>query len=572
MTLNTSEKNDRKALEAELLAHGATIQGVAVICPLHPDKMPSGALYQRNNGSWAYHCHGCSPEYDGDIYDLRELRTGRKQFKADNAPPPIIEKTATKAKGFSLSEIVHRLQNEHDKVIAYLYESTTGKPLVCAMRIEDDGKKTFKQLHPSDGDLWAWGAPEKPWPLYNLRAVNQSVDCIIVEGEKSCESLISAGYCATTSLAGAGKSAYADWSSLKGKSIALWPDKDEKGIAHMRAVETLLSKADYALAGLSWIEPPEALSAKGDAYDYLENTSDGEQHNKIEELLKSATNLDGLSSLDKRISDTIDGARRAVALPFAETSRLSKALWPGTTTLLCGGPGSGKSFLLLQMLWYWISHGIKACCYELEEDVDYHLYRALVQFSGKPGLLDDDWVRVNKVHVDNAWSKYRPQIKILSQCLESSQTFAETLPMLSKWVAKKADAGYRVICIDPISVAEKSAKSWEDDRKFIRDIARITTEKQCSVVLVTHPKPGQKRYTLDDMAGGSSYQRLCQTALWLNKCEGGKTVEILSPHGSYETTCTHELALSKCRNGSGQGNRIAFDFKQLLFTEKGIMA
>ena len=123
---------------------------------------------------------------------------------------------------------------------------------------------------------------------------------------------------------------------------------------------------------------------------------------------------------------------------------------PGTVTLLCGDPGSTKSFLLLQAAAYWYEKGIKIALYELEEDRQYHLLRALVQRAALSDLFDHKWVQANADLVRQIRLDNKDFINGFGSCISQAPDKQTTLEQVAEWVEAKAKAGCRVIAIDPV--------------------------------------------------------------------------------------------------------------------------
>lgn len=66
-------KRDRGVLVAALENAGAVVKGKTVQCPFHPDKSPSGSIYQDGTGDWHYRCFVCQwtgKKSSGDIVDV----------------------------------------------------------------------------------------------------------------------------------------------------------------------------------------------------------------------------------------------------------------------------------------------------------------------------------------------------------------------------------------------------------------------------------------------------------------------------------------------------------------------
>lgn len=136
----------------------------------------------------------------------------------------------------------------------------------------EPGTKTFRACW-YDGNRWQYKLPEhlkKPnsKPLLNLgkiRSLTKRV--IIVEGEKACdaaEKLFPTNACTTWSGGCKGHNK-TDFSPLKDRKIALWPDADEAGHAAMRAVADKLLK--IGVQEVLIINPPEGVPSGWDAAD-----------------------------------------------------------------------------------------------------------------------------------------------------------------------------------------------------------------------------------------------------------------------------------------------------------------
>ena len=86
---------------------------------------------------------------------------------------------------------------------------------------------------------WKWLSFAKPRPIYglDLLAQNPKAQVLIVEGEKACDAArelfaaagVSAARLVVVSWPGGSKAIpHVDWSPLHGRSVALWPDADQK--------------------------------------------------------------------------------------------------------------------------------------------------------------------------------------------------------------------------------------------------------------------------------------------------------------------------------------------------------
>lgn len=566
---------DRQALINELIVHGAEVRGSVVRCPFHDDKNPSAGVYQsETDGVWRFKCHGCG--FLGDIYDVRARALGvnvsdiLKQTHEANRPKQHVFP--------DFESVLKTIPGQIDTTYYYTNPKTNRIDLCVIRYIGQDGKKSFSQVVPY-GSGFVKQAPAKPWPLYNRAKLQDAEIVIVVEGEKCVHALLDYDIVATTSPCGAGKAEHTDWSMLAGKRVILWPDNDANGIAHMKQVAKILEKISPA-PQVSWLDPSSLLlEEKEDVADFVKQTASSDRSREcirgiILAALDLARSLGPSSEVASQIEETIAGKRKTISFPWRRIGELTNALLPGTVTLICGDPGSAKSFFLIEALTHWYKNNEKVAVYELEEDRTYHLMRSLAQISGESQILDCEWVKSNPDKAREFIESQRSTIDGLGQCIWESPDKDITLDELAEWVEKMAKAGCRVIAIDPVTAATSNDKPWIADQRFVNRVKRIVKEFKTSLILITHPKKGAKGAVgLDDLAGGTAYQRFSQTILWIKQHEGGKKVNVKGDCGTHEITINRSVILAKTRNGKGQGFEIGYMFNghTLKFSEQGII-
>ena len=573
----TDERTIRKiqpALVRELELAGATVQGRTVKCPFHDDRSPSASIYQRDDGAWAFHCHTCS--WDGDIFDVRARRTGQELGDVLPGCESPRERTTTAPKepaaAFgSLEEIKEHFGDEHRET--YLYSEPTARANdLVVVHLHKHKKKTFRQFHPVDGG-YAWGASEKPWPIYDGGLSLETERVLFVEGEKCVEACRTIGVVATTTPCGAGKSEYADMSPLAGRRVVLWPDRDTAGVNHMQDVAGILEHLRPSPT-VYWIDPETLdLPPKGDVADYIERFGN-DAAAQIKTVMDNAVSMAGPSDEVVQVyEETISGKRRVVPWPWKLMGRLSRALMPQTLTLLCGEPGMGKSFMLLQAAAYWYAHGEQVAVYELEEDRAFHLSRGLAQELGTSDILEPKWVKNNPDWMRSQLKDKQSFLDGFGRCIFACPDSDISMDDLSDWVRDRARDGCRVIAVDPVTAAS-SEKPWRDDRKCIMDCKSIMRDSKSSLVLVTHPKKARrvKQPDLDDLAGGAAFQRFCQTIFWLDRPKH-ETCSVEKSAGTMEVELNRVVHFVKTRNGRGEGMRLGFNFspETLRFIEEGLI-
>ncbi len=571
-------KRDEKALASVLKEAGAEIRGRTVKC-FCDDVHPSGSIYS-TEGTFRYKCHKCGfngsildviAKVDGleitEVFRLLKSDTRARQNKPQSQPAKVFE---------SMEALTQAMPG----VVEARYDYTnpeTGKTEMIVFRCRIEKGKTFRQCRPA-GSGFVMEAPGKPWPLYNRSRIRTADTVIVSEGEKVVHSLHNYGFTATTSPAGAGKAHLADWTPLSGKNAVLWPDMDEPGEAHMLQVEKILQTLTPACR-VAVIEPEGLdLQAKEDAADYISQyETAGADKPEIQAAIQNAINKAkprGVSCcVGEMIEQTIAGDRVAVKWPWACIGGLTKALLPGTVTIICGNPGASKSFLLLEAAVYWYENGYKPAIYELEEDQRYHLSRCLAQKSKTSMMTDPDWIQDNPDRARSVFAEHQAFLDGFGGNVYASPDSQPTFKMLAKWTEDRAKAGCRVIAIDPITAAAHSRKdSWEEDSSFIHDIKRTAVDHECSIVLVTHPIKGMSNPDMTQLSGGAGYSRFSQTVLWLES-HNEKTSKVKTTCGTTEMDHNRTLHILKARNGKGQTVKLAcnFESESLTLRELGII-
>ena len=307
---------------------------------------------------------------------------------------------------------------------------------------------------------------------------------------------------------------------------------------------------------------------------YADDKPDSKR-NAVTCALEITTPAGASAGVNKIIEETIAGKRFAAPWPYPKLADFTKALLPGTVTALCGDPGDGKSFMVVQAAAYWFSKGIKVAVKMLEEDQAYHLHRALAQMCGDSRIIDDEWIKKNPEESRSFFRQHESFLNEFGRCIHAAPDEIQTLDQLADWTNQVASAGARVIVIDPITMAQASAKPWVDDLRFLATVKATLRKYEASLLLVTHPRKGNRSGapSLHDLAGGAAYQRFTQTVLWVRKFDQKKLAKCYGSHGQFETKLNRSIKLGKTRNGRGGGLEIGFDFsgKTLRFAEQGVV-
>lgn len=592
--MSTNEKDylrtDQFPLLEEMRKAGADVsRPKAIRCPFHDDKHPSSSIYEDEKGIWRFKCFACDINYD--VYDVQAKLSNRtpadilRELKQDSPPvrkylPPPVKKTPDEAKVYaSIDEIRNSLSGVKGE---YVYTNEDGIPLLYVFRVIDAlGKKTFQQASPH-GSGFVRKSIGKPWPIYRRMEIQESETVVVVEGEKCADSLAAIGVEATTSPCGAGNAKDADWSPIAGKTVYLWPDNDpvddkgvRKGIAHMKDVAAILEELNPPV-NLFWIDCDDlGLPPKGDVVDFIEKNGGATIESKriaVTSVLETARGMGPAEELRKHLESIISGARAVVEMPWNILSQVTNAMYPGAITLLCGDPGSTKSFFLLEALFHWHANGVPCAVYEMEDDREYHMLRHLAQAEYNSDFTNLDWITRNPEEIDAAMKRHWTFLNSFGRCISDAPSSVVTLPELLLWIKRRAAQGSRIIAIDPITACP-TKEPWVEDSDFLMKAKAIIREYGASLILVTHPKKGSKAAGMGDLSGGAAYQRFAQTILWIQAHEIAKLVTIETFNGCRKVKVNRTIRICKSRNSYGVSMNIGFHFDGGTFRsiEEGVI-
>ena len=569
MSVDTATlKGDRAALLAALERAGADVsRPSAMRCPFHEDQHPSAGVYQREDGTWAFKCHGCGVNFD--LIDVEARLTGsspEEVLRGLREPKP----ARGDSRAFSgIAEIEASVPGRHEATYLY-HHPDSGVVDLAVIRWHDGKKKGFYQAHCAGGS-WHLKKPPGLQPLYNRTRLRDAEEVVLVEGEKCVHALHRVGIVATTWPGGCKAVEGVDWRPLAGKSVVLWPDHDDNGREAMqRAAECLHRLSPPASTRLVATPSPGADAPGADAADVVEAGGDPAA------IIASAESSGPSHGLRRRIEAMAEGAWAAVPLPWPLLSNASRALLPGTVTLMCGEGGSSKSFWLLQAMVHWHTQGYRVAVMELEDDQTYHLHRTLAILTGNSRLTDDEWVRENPDEALVLSDSNAHLIDELGRVIHDAPAEGLTLDQMAEWAEQRAAEGCRVIAIDPVTAAEPEREPWVADKNFLKRLENAMVKHEASAVLVTHPRGGtaqNRRMTQDDMAGGRAYPRFAKTAFGMAVHADGRKVQVRRGRDKHIATANRSIRILKARNGLGHGWELAYHFDggRLCFEELGII-
>ena len=286
--------------------------------------------------------------------------------------------------------------------------------------------------------------------------------------------------------------------------------------------------------------------------------------NKAAEPAKS-----GAQILRERLDAIMSGRMRVLPTPWPLIDADVRLNLPGTINVLCGDPGSAKSFLTLQLFMHVLGIGESAWLYALEETMGWHLSRALAMVSGETRVTDMAYVQANPERVGLIYDRHTDEISKIGASLICANDRAVPADELLMWAEKRCSEGARLIGIDPITALLPSQKPWIDDHHTITQLRRIVDKYHAAVCIVTHPKKGRKfEISMDVIAGGAAISRFVNNVIWLERPEKPETHVLF---GGATVEADRILHVCKCRDGVAAGRKLSMSLRRdnLTFVEHG---
>ena len=221
-------------------------------CPAHVDDDPSLSLSDGEDGRVLVYCHGGCPQ-DVVIGELR--KRGLWPANGEWVKRPTAKERADWRPLLPVPSDAPQPTFAHSRLgrpsSAWIYRDNSARTLGYVARFDMAGGKEvlpYTYCESAEGRReWRWKGFPEPRPLYNLDKLAERPDdwVLIVEGEKTADAVgkLFPDHVAITSPGGSNAASAADWSPLKGRKAAIWPDADEPGRKYAEAVAELARKA-----------------------------------------------------------------------------------------------------------------------------------------------------------------------------------------------------------------------------------------------------------------------------------------------------------------------------------------
>ena len=409
------------------------------------------------------------------------------------------------------------------------YTDLDNNPMHWRIRLKhpDTGEKWIRPLM-RDGAGFVLKQPDyqNGTPLYRLHdlAVRQHEPVLIVEGETCADALAKLGILATTSGA-ADSAGKADWSTLTGRAVTIWPDNDEAGQRYAEAVKTALDAigCDVTLIDVAALD----LLAKGDCVDWLAAHQNARAADVLE--LPKINQPESTQSALNDVAGTLPyAASEVVMLRGCDIKPESiNWLWPGWMAagklhILGGAPSTGKTTIAMSFA-ATVTNGRNW------PDGSHSPQGNVVIWTGEDDPGDTLAPRLIMSGAEMS------RIYFVGDVFDSTgkRSFDPARDM-KPLADKLADIGdVRLLIIDPIvsAIAGDSHKNAEV-RRGLQPLVDLAGQMRCALVGITHFSKGTSgRDPVERITGSLAFGALARVVLVAarhqEEDEGGNTMRVL---------------------------------------------
>lgn len=568
--------------------------------PNHRDSTPS---FSYNPSTHSSHCFGCG--YNSDVLDA--------YMKANNATfidacEWLFEKTGVKYSFTQKNSIDKRyrypkpeLADNKDVVYAYLESRGISKETADYMNVQQDTKgnlvlnyydtndvltmvkiRKTHELAKGESKISALAGADTKHLLYGMNKVNITKPLIICCGEIDALSCIEAGATNAVSIP-FGDNAFQfvgeQWDFLQQfNEIIVIPDNDDSGDKFRKEITRRLGENRIKIAEVPtpYIdELTDEVIAIKDVNDLLVNVG----KNAVLCIINNAQEAEIESIVDytevKRFNMAdVDGFKSG----FNNLDSLLDKFYVGTTNLITGSSGAGKSSFLSTLICRAVEQGFPTFCFSGE----------LTTESLRSWI---DFVHCGQVNVNEYTNGNTPYYKIKPDAYDRINEFykgklffyrdgfdSKASSLLKTMEAVVCRKGVKCIVLDNMSVVDlenDDNNKWNKQDEFIREVIEFGKKWQVVIFVVLHPRKmdSVRRMSIYDLQGVASAANLSHRVLSLYRCSD-KDKEGVIKNGKYVVKPMPfdvVVDILKDRFGTGQNKWISLYYdvpSKRFFTNK----
>lgn len=365
---------------------------------------------------------------------------------------------------------------------------------VCRFQTPEGGKQTRPLTYCQDAHgnrAWRWKGFDALRPLYNAHFLEEFPDLpvVVCEGEKACDAAqtLLPGHVCVTWPNGSKSVNKADWSSLKERSVTVWPDADQAGHEAAEDIRRQLPQARI-------VTPPGDVAQGWDAADALAEGWTAERAVELVSMAVAPDKGDDFMAATVTAGDLLDSP----LLPISWI--LNGSLPDRCVGAVVGSPGVGKSQLLLQLSaavatgsgdfladeWVPLAGKVLCCCAEDDARVVQRRLKAVMN-----AWFADGNIGLSRSEIESRLREnliIRPATGEDLRLVGKGSDGAESTEIFDKlFQAAREIKDLRLIILDPKS---RFFGGDENDQAlntfFVANLEKIAIKTGCSVLVCHH--------------------------------------------------------------------------------------
>ena len=555
--------------------------------PAHDDHNPSCSY---NPKTYSFHCFSC--EYDVDLIDAIMIRDGcsfteacEELFELAGVEYDFTERGVKSRRDYRYPkpEYAPNKKNVYDywakrcispETIDYLdiQEDKQGNTLFQYYDLNDVlvTVKVRRSAPVAKGETKCWCLKDSDVShiLYNINKINTTQPLIITSGEGDCATCIECGFYNAVSInLGDQNTQWIKecWDFLQlFDEILLVHDNDESGVKFARDVSARLGEFRVKVVDV----PSPHVAQDGTKYKIkdLNELLFYEGKDAVRQAIRDAKSADIPSVIDycdvtKFDMSDVDG----FCSGFTELDAALDKFYMGTTTVLTGIAGSGKSSLLSTLICKSLEQGFP--CFVYSGELSNPSLKSWVDHvhAGQQGL------NMYQAENGNFYWKIRPDVyKKINEYYKEKLFFyrdgfdhkVSNLLKAAEGVVRKY--GVKTLIFDnmtSVDLENNDNDKYLRQEDFIRSVIEFSKRWQVCCVLVLHPRKMQavQRMGLFDLQGVTAAVNLAHRVLSLYRVPIKEKKGIPGRNGGWIVEpCKYDVLLDvlKDRFGSGAGRTV----------------
>ena len=538
--------------------------------PAHEDSSPSCSW---NPKSHSFYCFGCHATYDiidawmatGDTF----LQAAEKLFKAADMPHSFTARCVPSDREYVYPK--PEWADTKDAVYAYWQKRCISPATIDALGIMQDthGNTCFPyyddadvlrcvKVRPSravrkgiDKQKCWWLKPSDTMHLlFNQNRINISQPLIICTGEGDCAAAYEAGFPNVTSVPMGDNNTQwiaAQWDWLQQfDSIIIVHDNDESGRKYLKEVTRRLGEYRCRV-----VEIPETWTSDDGTQIHIKDLNEylfhaGKQavadaiNNAREREIESVIDFADVSDFDM---NSVDGLYTG----FGELDHALGKLFCGTTTILTGIAGSGKSSFISTLISRALDQGFPTWIFsgELSAPLLKNWINSTLAGQGNLTRETQDGrttYRIMPEAVEKINAAYKSQLFMYKD--SEPPTISRLLESMEASVKRY---GVRFLILDNLSCISlecKSSDKWQKQEEAVQSLIELARKLDVIMVVVIHPHKLDivRPVGIFDLAGVSASANLAHRILSLYRVqesdrEPGKNGRV-KPLANYDVNLT----------------------------------